>query len=56
VKKVIKYNLIITIIQFIIFAALLFAVFFFKFNDLKKGSHNTEQGFVIEKLNSKLKM
>jgi len=47
-KKSIRYNLIITILQFLLFAALLFAVFFVKFGLNKKTSSNSKQGFVIE--------
>jgi len=32
-----------------LFMALLFAVFFLKYNAVKKASHNTDQGFVIER-------
>lgn len=50
VKKIIRYNLLITIIQFLIFAILLFAAFFLKFNIDRQVNDNTEHGFVIKKI------
>jgi hypothetical protein len=48
-KQLIKHNLIIAILQFLLFAALLFAVFFFKFRMDKKNANQSYAGFVIEK-------
>jgi len=47
-KRIIRYNLMITLLQFLLFAALLFAVFFIKFNLEKKSPANSQTGFVIE--------
>jgi hypothetical protein len=48
VKRILKYNLMITLLQFLLFVALLFAVFFIKFNLDKKTPTNSQTGFVIE--------
>jgi len=48
-KRLIRYNLLITILQFIVFAILLFSIFFLKFNLEQRKSQNTNQGLVIER-------
>jgi hypothetical protein len=48
-KQIVKHNLIITILQFLLFAALLFAVFFIKFRMDKKSANLSASGFVIER-------
>ena len=47
-KKTIKYNLLITVLQFVVFALLLFAVFFMKYSMDQTSKRNSDQGFVIE--------
>ena len=49
VRKIVRYNLLIVILQFVVFALLLFAVFFIKFNMGQKAKSNSNQGFVIER-------
>lgn len=55
VKNIIRYNLLITILQLLIFAILLFAIFFLKFKMEQGAAQNQDQSFVIEKNDIKLK-
>lgn len=55
VKNLIRYNLIITVLQLLILAVLLFAAFFMKFKmDGQRAVRNADQDFAIEEMNCNL--